>query len=437
MASTDRTRRPRGIPPAPPPQPQSAALRVGSDALGVVLWTSVRSVTLWAGVPDGERGDLFRRLAPDVLRGYEAARGEAPAIARALDAFLALQRRPAMARPDRVARACDAVREWAERAGHVEAALLFAEAAAYAEPEFPRWPVLAGFLARTLGGEQMLGRAHAWYARAFVLAVRERDRRHSILALTGRAAILKEEGRFEEARAVYGHAVRRAVRFGRKRQAAQVEHYLFALCGATGELDRAIPHAEAALDLYPRHDERIPYLAHDLGYLLLHLGHYRQAWRLLDAASVAIDRPHELALVFSAVARAAAGCGRTDRYRSAERAALDLVRTQGTLAANALINLAEASRLARDWEAADRYVREAERLTQGRSDPEVERLAREIRAAVERRESTSVVFLPSDSPAARLARRLAARLRGWKRRGRGIRTRQVQGSVSGHEMGPV
>ena len=426
-------KRPRLVPPAPIPQPHYGALNAGGDALGLALWQSLRNVLIWSKTPEPQRARLFRRVNVGVRVRFTAARAAAPALAEALDAFEWLQASPALSDPARVAAACSAVREWAERVGKWDVASLFADAAAYAEPDFPRWPVLAGYAARTIGGAAMLWRADAWYDRACVLSARENDPRNLVIAKTGTGAVLKARGDFNAALVAYEDAARRARKSGRRRQAAQVRHYLAALSGGAGDLDGAVRHATAALNLYPLHDERLPYLAHDVGYVLLRLNYFRTALRLLDAAAARMDRPHELALVLASIARAAAGAGRRTRYRAACRAALGLIRLHREHAHTALVNLTEAARLAGEWERAGKYAAWAEREAREQQEAEVWRLAREAGEAVARREPPApAAVLPEDAPVAALARLLAARLRKWRTRGRGIRINRPQsGSVHG------
>lgn len=415
MDSSEKPRREgrrHGIPPAPTPRTEFEVLKADEGALGVALWHSLRNVLSWAGVPPDRRAALFQPMPERARERYAHARLVAPELASALGAFATLQAAPAVVDEQYLADACGQVRDWAEGRGLLAAASLFGEGAAYAQPGAAKWAVDAGRLARRLGGPEMLDRSGAWHRRGFALAVRTRDRDASVRALGGWGAVLKEQGRIDEARTIFERAVRRAVRTGRRRQAALVRHHMFALYGVTGDLEQAIADASEALKLYPLRDERVPYLAADVGYVLLRLGYYRLALRVLERAGASMGQPHEMALMFSATARAAAGARRPGKHQAAARAALDLLGSNEEWAASVLVNLSEAARLLGEWDAAYRYAGQALLMASRRKDREVGALARElVRAARRRVPPIPAEDPPADAPIARLARRIAARLR--------------------------
>ena len=415
MARAEQPRR-RGIPPLPRPRDEFSVVQIVDGPLGVALWQALRNVVIWARTPPTSREGLFQPLAPHVRERYDVARAHAPDLRGALDALQRMQEAPAALEPGVVAAACHRVYEWLDLRALIAPATHFAEAAAYADPGCATWAVDAGWICRKAGGAEMLDRSGAWYRRARALAVRTRDREEVLRALTGYGALAKDEGKLDKARALYDHAARRAVRTGRRRRAATAYHYLFSLEAEFGTMEGAVRYADLALNHYPLNDERLPALAHDVGYMLVRARCYRAAVRLVERAAGCVRQPHELGLVFATLAQAAGGARRPEKYDAAERAALNLVALHDELAPAALESLAEGARSLGDWERAGRHARESLALARERGDVTVERSVSRLIAAVERREAGSPpAALSPDSPAARLARRLAARMRVWRR----------------------
>ena len=403
--------------PAPHPRPQFDLFYHADGALALVLWRVVRDVLLWAETEPDRRSRIFRPPTDAVRERYAAATEAAPELAQPLAVFASFQNAPHLAAASALAAVCHAVHMWAERSGLVLIAAHFAEAAAYAEPDNPAWAVDAGWMCRKAGTGDLLDRAEAWYERAFGLAVRARNRKESIRALTGYGALLKDQGRVDEARKAYERAARRATRTGRHRQAAVSYHYLFALAAESGGLDEAVEHARRALSLYPLHDERIPYLAHDYSVLLVRFGFYRPALRLLDRAVKLFERAEELALVFGTMARAAGGAGRRERYETAERAVLGLVGLSHEYAPGAYINLAEGAWSLGDVDRAVRYARITLDRARERHDAEPERMALLLLDTMGTQDKPRRDDTPApDARIAALNRRMAARLGRWRRR---------------------
>jgi hypothetical protein len=333
--------------------------------------------------------------------------------------------------PERLALACDRVYEWADRAGLLAVAVDFAEASAYVEPLNPRWAVRAGYMTRTAGGKEMLGRSHVWHARAFLLAVHLNDREMSVHALTGAGALWHDCGNSVRARRYYLQAARRALRTSRRRRAAVALHYAFVIDVETGHFRVAVRDANAALRNYPLHDERLPALAHDVAYLLIRNDHYATALSLVDGLANRVEGVAAMGMLHGITARAAAGAGTESTYEAASEAALDIARINEECAGPVFVNLAEAARFLGYWEAAAGHAGRALAVARRRADAEVERLATELLRQIKRREPPPPASEPSaDSPIAALARRLATRLRRWRRYTRGVGS-GVHGQVTG------
>jgi len=409
------------IPPAPLERPTFSVLESRNEAIDLALWQVLRDVLLWARTPRDLRVRLFRVPGEVIRERLKAAADAAPLLADPLAVLARLRLLPGQVAPERIAAACDQVYEWAERSGLHAVATHFAEAAAYAAPESPRWAVRAGYLTRTAGGREMLARSEAWHARAYVLAVQQRDREMALRALTGAGALMKDRGEYGQARRLYRQAARRAIRGGRKRRAAVAFHFSFALAAETGHVRIAVRDANAALRHYPTHDERLPALAHDVAYLLVRNRHYATALRLVDGVGARADGMWSMGMLYGITARAAAGTGSEGSWQAAAEAALQIARINEECAGPVFVNLAEAARFWGHWEAAAGHAGRALAVARRRSDREVERLATELLARVKRREAPPPPSEPSpDAPIAVLARRVAARLRRWRRYNRGV-----------------
>jgi tetratricopeptide (TPR) repeat protein len=400
-------------------------LQTGNDAIDLALWQVLRDVLLWARTPIDERGLLFDPPSPALCKRMAEASDAAPLLADPLSTLARLRRVPGE-QPLQIAAACQLVTDWAERSGLHAVALHFAEASAYADPMSAQWAVRAGYLARIVGGLDMFARSEVWHARAYVIAVKKRNSEVVLRTLTSGGALMKDMGQYGRARRMFVRAARRAERDGRKRQAAVARHYSFALAAETGHIRIAVRDAQAALSNYPLHDERLPALAHDVAFLLVRLNHHATALRLIDGLGERVDGIWSMGMLYGMTARAAAGAGFGGSYFEASEAAAKIARINDECAASVLFQLANASRLLRRWEEAKEHALAALSAARKRADKEIERVAVALLAEIERQEPPPPVCEPgSDTPIAALARRLAARVRRWRRYQRGARVQRA------------
>ncbi|HEX9937784.1 MAG TPA: hypothetical protein VGB15_11700 [Longimicrobium sp.] len=411
-----REGRPHGIPPAPPQRQSYGAVESRNDPIDLALWQALRCVLLWARTPARRRARLFRRVTPAVRARVAAAADAAPLLGDPLAVLLTLQQEPGTADASAVARACDCIYDWAERSGLGATATHFAEASAYAEPMNPRWAIRAGYLTRARGGAEMQDRSEAWHARGYVLAVRNKDREMVLRALTGSGALMKDRGEYGAAWRLYTRAARRAVRTGRKRRAAVAFHYSFALAVETGHDRVAVREATEALRYYPLHDERLPALVHDVACLLVQSHHHAMALRLVDGLAHRVGSIAVMGSLFGMTARAAAGSARDRIYRDAAEMALNVAEINDECAGGVYVHLAEAARVKRHWDVVAELAGRALEAARRRADVDLEELAVVLLEQAERREAPPPSSDPHpDAPVAVLARRLAARLRRWRR----------------------
>ena len=135
----------------------------------IAVWHSLRSVLAWADAAPEERGQLWcegamERWEEDLLRAsYDAA------LRLPLAALAGELARGEEGRPERLAKTCLCVTDWALPHRAVETALAFAEASALVWPLHPRYALIAGLLHRTHGRH---GVGRAWLRHAARVAAR-------------------------------------------------------------------------------------------------------------------------------------------------------------------------------------------------------------------------------------------------------------------------
>lgn len=431
-ATQPREGRRHCIPPAPLPRPQFDLLTCPDGALALALWRALRDVLLWAETPPEARAGLFPPPSAEVALRYADAAREVPRLASALATFFTLHRSPETLAPADVGLACHRVHAWATGGVWLPVATHFAEAAAYADPGSPAYAVEAATACRLASVKDFPARAAAWFQRAFVLALRARNEREFIRALTRYGALLRNVGNNSGARTAYLRAARRAKRTGRRRQAASAFHYLFSLAAETEGMDAALPYARKALAFYPVHDTRLPALAHDWGYLLARAGHYRAALVILNRALGMFERPDELLHALATLTSAAGAAGNAARFDVAASAALEMVEHYPEYRPVLCVALGEGSRGCRRWEDAARYAAEAMELAVRAGNADLVPHASALQDAVERREPCPPAADP-DGEVAALTRRLAARLRRWRRRTRRVLPEDLRERLRGAE----
>lgn len=389
-----------------------SVLHTVDGPLGIVLWRALVDVRLWGGASDRERGKLFKAPTLAVRERFAAACEEAPPLAPSLKIFALLLQSPNLVTRDQIGDACAVVYKWADGRGLPWTALLFAEAAAHAEPDNP---VRANLAARSSRAAALYDRAGTWHHRAHKLAVRSDDPKEKVWALIGYGGMLKETGRVSEARRFLQRATRMARAVGRRKEAAMAHHDLMNIALELERYTLAETHLRHALTLYPSDHPRIPALAHDFAFALLRQHHYSAALPLLERVLPLIPRPEESALVLSTLAWAAAGAGRMERFAAAEKAAMELLRANDRHAAAAFLHLAEAVRANADTRRAKRYTAAAFKAANRRQEPHLAKEAAALRGML----GTGAEAPPRDRPpeagSRALLRDLTARVRSWSK----------------------
>jgi tetratricopeptide (TPR) repeat protein len=397
------------IPPPPPPLDRLHVLEQVESTAGLVLWRALIDVRLWALAP-AERRHLFHAPNQEVRERFALARAETPELAPALGTFALLLQAPELLDAAQVADACTFVHKWADERALVLTALLFAEAAADAEPGNP---ARANVAARSARRALEFDRAGTWHLRAYKLSVRAKDEMEKVWALLGYGSTMKTTGRYAEARRFFQRGARRAIGTGRRKEAALAHHNLMSIAVEVGDFRLAEVHTKAVLSLSSQDHPRIPALAHDFAFALLRQHHYSAALSLLERAVPLIRRPEEQALVLSSLAWAAAGAGRRKRLTEAERTSIELVGIFGEYSAAVFLHLAEGWRACADWERASRYAEAAQRTAERRQEPHLAREAADLRETIRQR-GRAGLDSPPDARTRAVLRDLSSRLRAWK-----------------------
>jgi tetratricopeptide (TPR) repeat protein len=226
---------------SPAPLDRLHVLEQVESTAGLVLWRALVDVHLWAAAP-AERRHLFHAPGPEVRERFALARTETPELAPALGTFALLLQAPELLDAGQVADACGFVHAWADERGLVLTALLFAEAAAYVEPDNP---ARANLAARTARRASECDRAATWHLRAYKLAVRAKDDGEKVWALIGGGAMMKAVGRFPEARRYFQRAARGAKATGRRKEAGMAHHDLMSIAVEVGDFRLAEMHTNA------------------------------------------------------------------------------------------------------------------------------------------------------------------------------------------------
>lgn len=366
--------------PPPIPLPDYEILLDVEDPLARLLMRGVRDIREWAATDPTDRYRAFASpLSPAFHESSVQASATDPTLSRALAAFGSIRESPWLVSAGELIQACVDIRSWTEQRGMVQTALLFAEAAAAIDLDNPILACDAGRAARRAAAAE---RAVAWFDRAEKLGARKKNKRELIRALLGHGTLMRELGRFSEARALIGRASKMAESTRRYRQAAESAHDLLCIAIEEGNAADVEQFVEAALRSYPIHHPSIPRFVHDWAFFLVRSRLYREAVPLLVAIVPRATRP-ELKLLYSGtLARAAAGSRRQELWHEIVSTVLEMVARHHEFAAASLANVAEGTRFFGEWEQGERYARRAIEIARERQEADVLAGAEEILAHI-------------------------------------------------------
>ena len=388
-----------------------------APALALELWLAVRRIRMWLITPESRRRELFQPQRREWISARrEQARREAPELGQALEVLGAFPQSPQRMDAAALADALYSTAEWAAANDNVETAIQCAEAAALMGCS-PAQSLLAGRLTRNAGD---FGRAELWFDRAIAAAHAENDPVAFIRGHLGYGILCMTVGRDACARKHFNTASVYAMQEGFEWLAAEAQHDLFHFMVVRGDLTAAELHARRALKWYPKHHQRFPFFAIDVGFLLVLRGQHSLACRLLREALRVVERPEDTVLGLSVLVRALAGSGSYPESIRVARRLETLLARHSEFEAAARWNLGEAHRSAGLADKARASAELSLRLAQANRDPETERFARELLEQLARDDPAPVQQLADEPSYTMLIETLISRVREWtpNRRGR-------------------
>lgn len=365
------------------------------------VWQTLRSVLLWAGEEPALRGDLFE---PCAMGEWEARLLEdtwEPDVRCPLAVLVGQLARLGEASPETIAHACLCVTDWALDHGHVATALGYAEAAALAWPQHPRFAWLAGRLLRRHG---RLREAEPWIRRAAKAASSLEDWEGQVLALNGLGNLLHDQGRNPQAIQALKDALRLARRHRLRARQGEILHDLFVVTTWGGEPEHADEYAMAAFDIYRTGHPRLAALAHDVASLWILRGYYARALMVLQKLPPYFELPEERVKVWGGIARAAAGCGERAIFQqsAAEVWAITEQAESRPRSGSALLEVGIGASLLEAWSEAKHAVGAALEIAISTGEADLEHRARVVLDGLENRKAEEETQ-PSDTRNARNA----------------------------------
>ncbi|HEX6747941.1 MAG TPA: hypothetical protein VF092_11675 [Longimicrobium sp.] len=351
--------------------------------VGVILWQSVRDVTLWSEIPDENREELFTHDAAHRRLSDLLSAGAEPALEVSLTTLAALVGAPGAASPEIVSLVCIQISRWAEGRGLWGTAMAYAQAAALATPLDSNPALFAGSLALRW---RRSARAETWLRRAIGLARRGREWGVYAAAYVEMGALYARRAQPAQAHRFYVQGLRAARRHGLVLTRGAALHGMLRLAMETGALEEGERYARAAIRAFGRGNPRLPELVHDVAYLWVRRENYVRAIPMLQRLLPARVEPVERALTLALLARAAAGDGNQRLYQEAWLDAWAIINRrfgEEEKHGRALLELARASALFRDWAHVEQAVRLA--TTLATPEPAVASQVAELATSLRRR----------------------------------------------------
>lgn len=382
------------------------------NAAGLVLWQEVRHLRDWAESPPPVRARLFNAPSKEALAKQKEARAYAPELIGPLDTFAALRRNPLGITGADVGTACERVVAWAQERDHAHTAIEWAEVAAMVDPTNPKLANLAGRVTRNAN---LYDRSELWFKRGLGFA---RDQGMTVELIRGHlgyGTLCKEMGRVNGARRHLNAGANMAWREGPPSLAAEAQHDLCAMLIVRGHLAEAAERAQKALTWYPKSHHRIPFFAADVALMLVLGRHFLSAARLVRLVLRAVQQPTARATILALGARAFSGAGEPEESAVLRRRAVKLLDKHRGMEPVTRWHLADAQRLAGNWEVAEQEAETALSVALDRNDREIERLTRILLKLIRNRKAAPLKPRGSTELQSFL-NELAGRVSGWSPR---------------------
>lgn len=324
--------------------------------LGLLLWNSLRDVTLWSSIDPERREGLFTAEAAQKRLAQLQSSGVEPGLEVSLTTLAALVGSPGTASGEIVSLVCLEVSRWAQEHGAFGTALAFAQAAALASPEEAGPAHTVGSLALRWGRG---ARAETWLRRCIGLARRGKDWASYAQAYVDLGSLYARRDLPGPARRYFTQAMRAGRRHGMLTIRGSALHGLFLLAMEAGDLDDAERYARGAMRAFGRGHVRLPALLHDIAFLWITRENYVRAIPTLQKLLVSRTGPADRALTLALLARGGAGSGDRRLYEEAWSGAWSLINRPGAREdhARTLLELARAAARLRDWIRMEQAIR--------------------------------------------------------------------------------
>jgi tetratricopeptide (TPR) repeat protein len=331
---------------------------------GLVLWFGCRDAELWAVVQEKSR------LFGDAPAGWSGWIGQLDGTFEPIVPRLRLLASlPSNQGTAAIASACDSIAEWAEKQSKLGTAVEFSQVASLVEPDFPLYGART---ARLLKDRAEWDRSASWYDHAIFVARRVEDWYAYADAYCGLGDLYFERGNLPRARRLFKRALRAATRHHIDEQIANAYHYLFTLEAVVGNWERAEAFVVNALAKYPGDSPKRARLARDLGYRWILRGYFERALPLAQEVLGHFTTPGLRALVWSDIARAAAGAGDEGAFETAWAQAKVLLDSGATdpYTTTILLNLAHGAAFRGEVARANFPARTAAEIARARGEPQ-------------------------------------------------------------------
>lgn len=342
-----------------------------SGAVGLVLWQSMRDVTLWAGGREPqERTDLFRADANEQrLRQLEQA-GIDATIDAPLRVLARISAEPSVITEEEILAACRDIATWAEGQEKPATAISFAQAGALAAPANAAAGLRVGQLARR---KAEYARAESWFRRVIGLGRQAKDWASYSEAFLGLGELYTQRGNYPAARRFYVRGLRAARRHALRDIQGRALHSLFVIAVDTPAPGEALEYARAAFKAYGPTHPRLPTLARDLSYFWMTRGRFAQALAVFQALAPHLGTQGERMLNTADIGRAAGGAGNRPEFDRAWDEVWSFAGEWHTRpnAAQALLDLARGAASLKDWMRAERAATTARDVATRREESRV------------------------------------------------------------------
>lgn len=348
------------------------------------VWQTLRSVLMWAAEEPAARGDLFE---PCAMAEWELELLEAtwdPDVRFPLAVLVGELGDPMRAQPERLARACLCVTDWALARNAVSTALGYAEAAALCWPDHPRYAWMVGRLMRTHG---RLREAEQWIKRTVRVAANTGDWDAQTLGLNSLGNTYADVGSYRQAYSSHTQALRIARKHSLREREGEVLHDLFVTACSLGDLDAAEGFARDTLEIYHSGHPRLPALAHDVAVLWMDRGQFGRALPVFVALAEHFTDFSDQVLNAASASRAAAACGDGEVHAWFAGVVLALADENpvGRNVPRALYQVGLGAWTLDQWPMAEDFLTRAESSARGRGEADVLLLAASALDAVRER----------------------------------------------------